>query len=161
MDSSSCYIGYRSWQGADSCSNGVCLLVLLMHLAYRASTGVKCLPHDKLSQIGDCIHDSHAEVLARRSFVRCVEVLSRLEHLLMYRWLLSEMLHILHDSTYHSVLLQYIDQDRRFDLRPDVDFHLYVSQAPCELVLYTLAPCPYPCRWRWQHLIAGCFTIPV
>lgn len=33
-------------------------------------TGSKCLPRDKLPASGDALHDSHAEVLARRSATR-------------------------------------------------------------------------------------------
>ncbi|WWC91907.1 uncharacterized protein L201_006857 [Kwoniella dendrophila CBS 6074] len=33
-------------------------------------TGVKCLPYSKLSEYGDTLHDCHAEILARRGFIR-------------------------------------------------------------------------------------------
>ncbi len=39
-------------------------------LVASIGTGVKCLPANRLPPLGDTVHDSHAEILARRGFVR-------------------------------------------------------------------------------------------
>ncbi|KAI0047732.1 adenosine deaminase/editase [Auriscalpium vulgare] len=75
-------------------------------------TGSKCLPVDRLPLNGDALHDSHAEVLARRGAVR---------------WLLEE---VLRDADEPS---EWIIKglDGLFRLRPQVELCLYVSTVPC------------------------------
>ncbi|KAI0069181.1 adenosine deaminase/editase [Artomyces pyxidatus] len=75
-------------------------------------TGSKCLPSGRLPPRGDALHDSHAEVLARRGAVR---------------WLLEE---ILRDTRQPS---DWVDRrtDGMYDLKDDIILYLYVSTVPC------------------------------
>jgi tRNA-specific adenosine deaminase 1 len=80
------------------------------------ATGTKCLPADKLSHRGEVVHDSHAEVLARRSALR---------------WFFDEIVRCCVDSSSHSEwILQ--NAEGSFALRDDVRLNLYVSSLPCE-----------------------------
>lgn len=78
------------------------------------ATGTKCLPTMRLSPRGEAIHDSHAEVLARRCALR---------------WLLEEIRRV-HTNRVES---QWIIKrpDGRYALRADVYLNLYVSTVPC------------------------------
>ena len=77
-------------------------------------TGVKCLPADRLSSNGDDIHDSHAEVLARRGAIRWfMEEIGRLNSQSDCQWLLR-------------------GGNGKFMLRDNVLVHLYVSMIPCK-----------------------------
>ncbi|KIJ56582.1 hypothetical protein M422DRAFT_218058 [Sphaerobolus stellatus SS14] len=73
-------------------------------------TGVKCLPESRLGTIGDTVHDSHAEILARRGFIR---------------WLLSELC--------NSSSSEWIEpkSSGRWGLKKDVSLHMYISTLPC------------------------------
>ena len=75
-------------------------------------TGSKCLPAIKLSGGGDALHDSHAEVIARRGAIR---------------WLLEEISRM---KTSGSVWLEDAP-DGRVKLAQNVHLHLYVSTVPC------------------------------
>ncbi|CAK9787422.1 hypothetical protein CC85DRAFT_267281 [Cutaneotrichosporon oleaginosum] len=75
--------------------------------------GVKCLPANRLPPLGDTVHDSHAEVLARRGFVR---------------FLLSEAATLLAGQE-SAVLSQ--PSPGKFALLPDVEVWLYISALPC------------------------------
>jgi hypothetical protein len=78
-------------------------------------TGLKVLPATKLPRLGDTVHDSHAEVLARRGFVR---------------WLIAECETIAiggTSQTGHSVLEH---SEGKFRLRQGVEIWLYVSTLP-------------------------------
>ncbi|CAO3598428.1 unnamed protein product [Absidia cylindrospora] len=68
-------------------------------------TGLKCLPFSQLSQDGQLVHDSHAEVLARRGFIK---------------YLLQ-----------HPDIFFDTDGDGKLVSRPGYTFHMYVSQSPC------------------------------
>lgn len=73
-------------------------------------TGVKCLPAARLPPLGDTLHDSHAEVLARRGFMR---------------WLLSKA------EAAHAGPSGFLVWDgSRFSLAPGVEVWLYVSALP-------------------------------
>ncbi|KZV71413.1 hypothetical protein PENSPDRAFT_577733 [Peniophora sp. CONT] len=76
-------------------------------------TGSKCLPTERLPACGDALHDSHAEVIARRGFIR---------------WLLEE---IRRDQ--QSIPSEWLSGsgESGYALRDDVHVYLYVSTVPC------------------------------
>ena len=76
-------------------------------------TGNKCLGKALLSKQGDVIHDSHAEVITRRSFIR---------------YLFMEMQTCLNGK---KSIFQYDETSGNFLIQSDLQFHLYVSHAPC------------------------------
>lgn len=79
-------------------------------------TGSKCLPAIRLQHGGDALHDSHAEVIARRGAVR---------------WLLEEV-NRMNASDEASRWLEQT-QDGRLKLAEGVQLHLYVSTVPCKV----------------------------
>lgn len=92
------------------------------------ATGTKCLPTARLPSTGEAVHDSHAEVLARRGAIR---------------WFLEEIGRC-HDGTtkvrdsdmksntaYQTDWICQSSQHGRYKLRDDVQIHLYVSTVPC------------------------------
>ncbi|KAH9938484.1 uncharacterized protein B0H18DRAFT_1081130 [Fomitopsis serialis] len=78
------------------------------------ATGSKCLPTDRFAKEGDALHDSHAEVLARRGAV-C--------------WLMTELRRASGDQQDSAWLRR--THDGRYSLRDGVHLHLYVSTVPC------------------------------
>lgn len=79
-------------------------------------TGVKVLPAVRLPPLGDTVHDSHAEVLARRGF---------------RRWLIHEASRVARGEA--SGVLE--RQGDKFTLVPGVEVWLYVSALPVCVVL--------------------------
>lgn len=94
-------------------------------LPISLATGSKCLPANKLPPCGDALHDSHAEVLARRGAVR---------------WLAQEILRDLHHSeSYRSDWLRRVGREAgrslKYCLRDGVKLYLYVSTVPCKVTV--------------------------
>jgi tRNA-specific adenosine deaminase 1 len=95
-----------------------------MRINDAGSTGMKCLPQNKISQAqGVTLHDWHAEVLAIR---------------LLNRFLLEECHALAVDGTTSSEFVRWRRQDEKteshfqpFALKEDVDLHMYCSEAPC------------------------------
>lgn len=86
-------------------------------------TGSKCLPAERLPKAGDALHDSHAEVLARRGLIR---------------WLLEEIARVCsEDSDYASPWLVR-GADGRFMLCEAVQLDMYISTVPCMPRVYVL-----------------------
>ncbi|KAJ7122806.1 adenosine deaminase/editase [Mycena epipterygia] len=81
------------------------------------ATGTKCLPVNKLSLDGESVHDSHAEVLARRGAVR---------------WFLEEIgrCHRASDTVFQSDWIS-LCPDGKFALKNNARLMLYVSTVPC------------------------------
>ena len=80
------------------------------------ATGSKCLPEVEMPVDGSLIHDSHAEVLARRCFVRYVY---------------NEMKKLSTDNKYQSeTILE--TQSGKFRVKDGVEFYLYTSHTPCK-----------------------------
>jgi tRNA-specific adenosine deaminase 1 len=96
-------------------------------------TGVKVLPASKLPPLGDGLHDCHAEILARRGFMR---------------WLLQEATRIAQRDAARSAeegvlteepvedLLEW--SDGKFRLKSGIQIWLYVSTLPVSLVRVSL-----------------------
>ncbi|KAF7331771.1 tRNA-specific adenosine deaminase 1-like [Mycena kentingensis (nom. inval.)] len=86
------------------------------------ATGTKCLPANKLPAEGEAVHDSHAEVLARRGAVR---------------WLLEEIARGHTDGAFDSawldreLVLGCDDARYTFALKAGVRLGFYVSTVPC------------------------------
>ncbi|KAH8554707.1 hypothetical protein BGW37DRAFT_480764 [Umbelopsis sp. PMI_123] len=77
-------------------------------------TGLKCLPLSKLSQRGDAVQDSHAEVIARRGFIK---------------YLLDE---IARCNGEQSSIFEPVDStSSKLKVKCSYSFHMYISQAPC------------------------------
>ncbi|KAI0796491.1 adenosine deaminase/editase [Abortiporus biennis] len=76
------------------------------------ASGSKCLPATRLVKEGDVLHDSHAEVLARRGALR---------------WFLEEVQRSMDTK---SEWLRHLN-DGLLSLAQDVQLVLYVSMAPC------------------------------
>lgn len=96
-------------------------------------TGVRCLPRSKLSPHGDLLHDSHAEVLARRGFVI---------------WLAEEILRVNAEKKRRGDLdtaSPWVEKDdirhERFRLRRNVKVCFYISTLPCKSSIPTYPVC--------------------
>lgn len=78
------------------------------------ATGCKCLPKDKLPLQGEAVHDSHAEVLARRCALR---------------WLIEEIDRAASNGS-HSAWISKTADDR-YRLKDGVCMIMYISTPPC------------------------------
>ncbi|KAI0771964.1 hypothetical protein BD413DRAFT_604099 [Trametes elegans] len=79
-------------------------------------TGSKCLPASRLPEAGDALHDSHAEVLARRGAIR---------------WVLEEVGRVCSDEPPYVSSWIHAGTDGRYALRGDVVLDMYISTVPC------------------------------
>ena len=82
------------------------------------ATGCKCLPKDRLPEQGDALHDSHAEVLVRRS---------------ARRWFLDEIGRYVVRGGHSPWLAR--DRDGMFNLKHGVCVTMYISTPPCKTPL--------------------------
>ena len=82
--------------------------------------GVKCLPASRLPVRGDALHDSHAEVIARRGAVR---------------WLLEEVQRDVKAQAQCAPAPAWVctrKDDGLYVLRDNVHLWMYASTVPCE-----------------------------
>ena len=84
-------------------------------------TGSKCLPASRLPHNGDALHDSHAEVLARRGAIR---------------WFLEEIARSCSTSAATSTWIRR-REDGKFALREGTTLIMYISTVPCEWISMT------------------------
>ncbi|KAH7100573.1 adenosine deaminase/editase [Auriculariales sp. MPI-PUGE-AT-0066] len=80
------------------------------------ATGTKCLPLDRLPPAGDALHDSHAEVVARRAALR---------------WFMEEIGRARAAAPPNSSRWLAPTAEGKWTLRPDVQVFFYVSMLPC------------------------------
>jgi tRNA-specific adenosine deaminase 1 len=80
-------------------------------------TGVKCLPTNRLPPCGDTLHDSHAEVLAKRG---------------LGRYLAEEAIALSNggESEVLEAISEHQEDAFRLRMRKGVGVHLYVSALP-------------------------------
>ncbi|GAU92439.1 hypothetical protein RvY_04519-2 [Ramazzottius varieornatus] len=78
------------------------------------ATGTRCLGQSRLSSSGDVVNDSHAEVLARRGFLR---------------FLYAEVSKAFSEES--EILEALSGGRRRFRLKADVKCHMVISHTPC------------------------------
>ena len=73
---------------------------------------MKCLPANRLPQHGDVLHDSHAEIIARRGFLL---------------WLYDEI------ARFKAGSSDYLQKSGDLlELQPEYKLHVYVSTLPCK-----------------------------
>ncbi|KAI9497150.1 hypothetical protein BDB00DRAFT_17660 [Zychaea mexicana] len=81
-------------------------------------TGLKCLPYSKLCKQGQMVHDSHAEVIAKRGF---------------QRYVLDQIIRVGRTSQEQQEEGPFCVTDAgRVILKSGYSFHMYISQSPCK-----------------------------
>jgi tRNA-specific adenosine deaminase 1 len=107
-------IGFRPPPGQHAVLAAFVLSSPLTIKILSLATGSKCLPVSRLPQCGDGLHDSHAEVLARRG---------------SNRWFLEEIIRL--TSGQSSVWITR-GSNGTFSLKDGVRIQLYISTVPCK-----------------------------
>lgn len=91
------------------------------------ATGTKCTPAIRYSPRGELLHDTHAEVLARRGAVRwLMEEIKRMNVVAPTDLYTSDWL-----TGTESGISSDFDDYPPYRLRPGVSLHMYVSTLPC------------------------------
>lgn len=77
-------------------------------------TGTKCISGESISESGLAVNDCHAEVVARRAFLR---------------FLYAQLSFCTKGKENTSIFEK--QASGKFDVKPGISFHLYISTAPC------------------------------
>ena len=87
-----------------------------------AATGTKCTTR---REKGFILHDTHAEVLARRGLMRVLwlEIKEKLT--------LPKVTTMIGSANHEELLEPLLTEKRKFKLRSDICLHLYISDSPC------------------------------
>lgn len=82
-------------------------------------SGTRCLPDEILTEeLEDClVHDMHAEVICRRSFISFV---------------LHELIDIINNKSPNRYLI-YDDENDKYFWNPELELIFYTSQSPCRI----------------------------
>jgi len=110
----------------DRCS-GCCTSIYSKLQVVSLATGNKCLSKSQLSPDGDVLNDSHAEVLVRRALLS---------------YLYDELLKSLKEESSIFIFQNPVELESSLQksspspsgllhLKPNIAFHLYMSQTPC------------------------------
>lgn len=123
-------VGTRHSCGSDSNSSSNSERCMVLSLA----TGTKCVGQEQILENGTIVHDSHAEVTARRGFLlylyRWIEVLLEdssavKDPLCPLQW---KQLKVNSDQI---VLTDTVTEQFVMEVKPGWLFHLFVSDSPC------------------------------
>ncbi|XP_037044067.1 double-stranded RNA-specific editase Adar-like [Bradysia coprophila] len=110
MSSTSQYLGYKVIAGivksVDNDRNSLKVISI--------GTGSKFLYEKNLNSNGNAVHDTHAEVVARRGFIR---------------YIYNQISHVASNPS--NNIFEKTDAIEKFRLKAGIKFHLYVSTAPC------------------------------
>jgi double stranded RNA-specific editase B len=79
------------------------------------TTGTKSLHNDHRTLNGQSLNDCHAEIIARRCLIRYF----------------YEQLRLFFDEKFDQSIFERIIDSDRFRLKSSINFHLYISTAPC------------------------------
>lgn len=79
-------------------------------------SGTKCLSQSQLPSDGSALHDSHAEIIARRGAIL---------------WILKEIMENVNNSDHASPWLHRSLVDGRWRLKDHVKVSMYISTLPC------------------------------
>ncbi|CAI0476269.1 unnamed protein product [Linum tenue] len=97
-------------------------------------TGTKCIGRSRLSNRGDVVNDSHAEIIARRALMRLFYTeIQRLTEVPNQQGMADGRTQLLEDSADNRLFD--VDGDDgnhvKYKLRAGWDLHMYISQLPC------------------------------
>ncbi|XP_059618835.1 double-stranded RNA-specific editase Adar isoform X2 [Phlebotomus argentipes] len=81
------------------------------------STGTKCVNGEYISVSGSAVNDCHAEIVSRRCLVDY-----------LYGQL---MMHLTDETASDSIFVRPLKSGELYQLRENVQFHLYINTAPC------------------------------
>lgn len=86
-----------------------------------AGTGTKCIGSTMLSENGDILNDSHAEVICRRAFIR---------------YLMGQIRKTKQED--EQSIFKFNKTSMNFELEKDVTFHMFTTSTPCgDASIYT------------------------
>lgn len=86
-----------------------------------AGTGTKCIGSMMLSENGDILNDSHAEVICRRAFIR---------------YLMAQIRETKNENG--QSIFKFDEATMKFKLEKDVAFHMFTTSTPCgDASIYT------------------------
>lgn len=81
-------------------------------------SGIKCLPDEIISGCPDgLLHDSHAEVICRRSFMS---------------FIYKQLLNLKNESCLNNEYLLFNEELNKHYWNPDLELLFYTSQSPCK-----------------------------
>jgi hypothetical protein len=91
-------------------------------------SGTRCLSGNNLRTDGSTVNDSHAEVLARRGFLRFAFAYNKLIFNFL-RFIYAQLNDFLDNK--ETIFDTKRADDNRLVLRPNVHIHLFINTAPC------------------------------
>lgn len=96
-------------------------------------TGTRSLPNSKYCKLGLIVNDSHAEVIAKRSFQR----------------------YLYNEIRKTNGIFTFNEESKTFDLSDEITFHFYTSQVPCGDACIVESDEPAAKRLKTEEIFTG------